>query len=235
MVRTTATISQTCKDCQVAPREEGPRCLCCHRKWKAASHRKQYRVRNQALLARNPQLAKEGKRVCAKCFKMRQLTEFNTSQPKRKGKINKICDRCLSQAYGYRGHGLDYRYWRRRAYSVNSAARIRLAAKLAVPAKSLTFADLAHECKPQMLMALFEANQLCVYCHVQLTAENLTVDHVQPVARGGEHKPANLVLCCHDCNHLKHTKTVPEFAQFVRDYAARLMKAVEQWDKQPTG
>jgi len=235
MVRTTAATKQKCKDCEDALRENGPRCMPCHRKWKAAAKRQRVIRKNRERLAENNKLAAAGKRICAKCFKMRELTEFSTRQPHRKGKVNKICDRCLSQVYGYRGCGLDYKYWRRRAYSVNCAARLRLAATLAVPAKSLTFADLHYECKPQDLQAMYTEDPLCHFCRVELTAENLTVDHLQPTSRDGEHSLPNLVLCCRDCNHLKHTRTADEFADFVRGYAAQLVRAVEQWDKQPAG
>lgn len=235
MVRTTTATRQLCKDCGDVPREEGPRCLPCHRKWKAAAKRNRNLRKNQDRLKQNGELAKKGKRICTKCFRVRQLTEYRTSQPHRKGKINKICDECLSRAYSYRGHGLDYKYWRRRAYSVNCAARIRLATQRNVAAKTLTFADLDYECKPQDLQELHNRDPLCRYCRRELTAETLTVDHMHPVSRGGAHCLKNMTLCCRDCNHLKHTRTHPEFVQFLHEYAAQLSEVVEQQDKQPAG
>lgn len=43
----------------------------------------------------------------------------------------------------------------------------------------------------------------CVYCARQLPAEDLTVDHVQPVARGGDHSDGNLAAACQACNTRK--------------------------------
>ena len=43
----------------------------------------------------------------------------------------------------------------------------------------------------------------CVYCGVQLPAEELTLDHVQPRVRGGDRSEGNLVTACGGCNTLK--------------------------------
>lgn len=48
----------------------------------------------------------------------------------------------------------------------------------------------------------------CVYCG---TTENLTADHMIPLARGGSNWPANLVPACDPCNKSKHTQTYFEF------------------------
>lgn len=40
----------------------------------------------------------------------------------------------------------------------------------------------------------------CRYCGLNASEAELTVDHVIPVALGGDDKPENLVACCKDCN-----------------------------------
>ncbi|XP_030525988.2 uncharacterized protein LOC115737782 isoform X2 [Rhodamnia argentea] len=47
----------------------------------------------------------------------------------------------------------------------------------------------------------------CQYCS---SSENLTIDHVLPVARGGEWKWQNLVTACARCNSRKGQKTLEE-------------------------
>ncbi|XWS57622.1 hypothetical protein CRYUN_Cryun09bG0189400 [Craigia yunnanensis] len=54
---------------------------------------------------------------------------------------------------------------------------------------------------------LFRDNFTCQYCSAR---ENLTIDHVLPVARGGEWKWENLVAACAKCNSKKGQKTVEE-------------------------
>ena len=45
----------------------------------------------------------------------------------------------------------------------------------------------------------------CGYCGVfeTDTGAHLTIDHFQPVAKGGMDAPDNLVYCCHTCNEFK--------------------------------
>jgi 5-methylcytosine-specific restriction endonuclease McrA len=40
----------------------------------------------------------------------------------------------------------------------------------------------------------------CVYCGIKFPPESLTVDHVQPRMRGGDHSEGNLVAACRPCN-----------------------------------
>ncbi|KAK7315654.1 hypothetical protein VNO77_34220 [Canavalia gladiata] len=54
---------------------------------------------------------------------------------------------------------------------------------------------------------LFRDNYTCQYCSSQ---ENLTIDHVMPIALGGKWKWENLVTACAKCNSKKGRKTVEE-------------------------
>jgi len=54
----------------------------------------------------------------------------------------------------------------------------------------------------------------CVYCGERFDAEALTVDHVQPRSRGGDHSDGNLVTACTVCNTRKGGRSV---AAFLRD------------------
>lgn len=47
---------------------------------------------------------------------------------------------------------------------------------------------------------------LCNYCRAILTVENMTVDHYNPLARGGTHELDNLVAACEPCNVSKGDK-----------------------------
>ncbi|KAJ8763197.1 hypothetical protein K2173_025582 [Erythroxylum novogranatense] len=54
---------------------------------------------------------------------------------------------------------------------------------------------------------LYRDNYTCQYCYAR---ENLTIDHVLPVARGGEWTWENLVAACAKCNSKKGQKTLME-------------------------
>lgn len=81
----------------------------------------------------------------------------------------------------------------------------------------------------------------CVYCGEQFDAGDLTVDHVQPRMRGGDHSRGNLVACCRVCNVEKagaaawaFLATRPErranFLRYARWVWPRLRRAVEETD-----
>ena len=72
----------------------------------------------------------------------------------------------------------------------------------------------------------------CVYCGKRFAADGLSVDHVEPRARGGDQSNGNLVTACKGCNTLKGHRRVSEFLK--EDVAARanfLRYAVHLWPR----
>jgi 5-methylcytosine-specific restriction endonuclease McrA len=53
-------------------------------------------------------------------------------------------------------------------------------------------------------------NYSCQYCGRRFPTEDLTFDHVVPVARGGVKKWDNIVTACFRCNHKKGGRTPAE-------------------------
>ena len=51
----------------------------------------------------------------------------------------------------------------------------------------------------------------CVYCGLEKPVEELTIDHVQPRVRGGDHSGGNVVTACVACNTRKGHQRVAEF------------------------
>ena len=48
-----------------------------------------------------------------------------------------------------------------------------------------------------------DCDHRCVYCGWEMPFAAATLDHVQPIARGGRSQPGNLVVACSPCNRLK--------------------------------
>ncbi|MDY6971047.1 MAG: HNH endonuclease [Thermodesulfobacteriota bacterium] len=44
---------------------------------------------------------------------------------------------------------------------------------------------------------------VCYYCHCRVGREQLSMDHVVPLSRGGKSKKGNIVPACKDCNNKK--------------------------------
>lgn len=50
----------------------------------------------------------------------------------------------------------------------------------------------------------------CYYCHKVLKKEEVTMDHVVPLSRGGRSTKGNIVPACKPCNNEKKNKTASE-------------------------
>ncbi len=54
------------------------------------------------------------------------------------------------------------------------------------------------------------ARGVCHYCERKFTPEELSMDHVLPVVRGGKSTKGNVVPCCKECNSAKKYLTPAE-------------------------
>lgn len=79
----------------------------------------------------------------------------------------------------------------------------------------------------------------CVYCGERFDADELTVDHVEPRVKGGDHSRGNLVAACWPCNKEKggqpawafladRPETRANFLRYARWVWPRLRTAVEE-------
>ena len=55
---------------------------------------------------------------------------------------------------------------------------------------------------------------ICYYCKKKFKPEELTMDHIVPVARGGKSTRGNIVACCKECNNRKKYLTPAEMIMF---------------------
>jgi 5-methylcytosine-specific restriction protein A len=60
--------------------------------------------------------------------------------------------------------------------------------------------------------ALERQHWVCVYCETDLTVRTPTIDHIKPLAFGGENTDSNVHAVCLSCNSRKGQKT-HEFCQ----------------------
>ncbi|MGX8701387.1 HNH endonuclease [Caproiciproducens sp.] len=55
---------------------------------------------------------------------------------------------------------------------------------------------------------------VCHYCKRNLSKNEITIDHLVPLSRGGASVESNLVICCPECNHEKNDMTEQEYIAF---------------------
>jgi len=63
----------------------------------------------------------------------------------------------------------------------------------------------------EQLLTLKNTAKTCFYCDCDLTIVKAHIDHLVPLARGGEHTISNLVMACATCNTRKGAKDPMEF------------------------
>lgn len=51
----------------------------------------------------------------------------------------------------------------------------------------------------------------CAICGKSISLEQMTVDHILPLAKGGDGSFSNLQAACETCNSMKHSLTQEEF------------------------
>jgi len=57
---------------------------------------------------------------------------------------------------------------------------------------------------------------VCHYCHLEVGREQLTMDHVVPLSRGGKSKKGNLVPACKECNNKKKHMVPMEWIEYLQ-------------------
>ncbi len=65
------------------------------------------------------------------------------------------------------------------------------------------------------LLIVMQKNE-CYYCHKFITHKTATIDHMQPIQRGGSYDFENLCAACKKCNDEKCSMTVAEYYLFVQ-------------------
>ena len=62
---------------------------------------------------------------------------------------------------------------------------------------------------------------ICQYCGEN--KKNMTVDHIIPLSRGGEHKESNFIISCSACNRNKNTMTEKEYKEYLKRMKAQIV------------
>ena len=84
----------------------------------------------------------------------------------------------------------------------------------------------------------------CAYCGKKIDFDDLSIDHLIAVSKGGTDEVDNLIPCCYLCNHQKDNMNVEEFRAYLEnieyaldDYkpyrAALLYKRISVAKKKP--
>lgn len=140
----------------------------------------------------------DGRRVCKQCKEEKEIADYPTVNDSRRkqGRRKPICSDCWTlYRRAYRHENPD----QRRLWSKRRSRRMRDQSD-----GSLTRG---------VLVRLYgQATSKCPYCTTTLKKGNRSLDHIEPLSKGGCHSLSNVIVCCRDCNTRKRDR---EFADWL--------------------
>lgn len=151
---------------------------------------------------RNENRSTTGKR-CSTCHVVMPLTDFNVRRLSNDGLQPRCrpCQKVESRKYRLANHEKERRrnhaWQRKNAVKVNLAVSGRKAFIRRSPVSSSDWARLVHR-----------YGSRCAYCG---SDGPLTIDHVVPISRGGQHAIGNLLPACGSCNYSKGSRFLVEW------------------------
>jgi 5-methylcytosine-specific restriction enzyme A len=70
------------------------------------------------------------------------------------------------------------------------------------------------------------ARGVCYYCGCTALPEDLTMDHIVPIARGGKSTKGNVVTACKACNNAKKQLLPMEWEQYLNNIRSKNISTV---------
>jgi len=153
-------------------------------------------------------------KTCSHCRESLPVTSF--SRIKGSTRRQSWCARCINEysREWYMHHGDEHNARRRAAYQPKQRKlaqgrnpEVRFISRKAGKARKAgaTLVDLTVQ-QWASLKELYDFE--CAYCGASVAV--LTMDHIQALARGGQHTVTNVVPACLPCNQRKHDGPPPE-------------------------
>lgn len=153
-----------------------------------------------------PVIEREGVRgkVCLTCLEWKPLDKFGPNKAPGVGNCKPRCMLCESRT-NYAKYPEVFkrgsnRYRRDNPETLYLGSMRGRALKMGAPVELITVEEI------RGLRELYGG--LCAYCRKR---SGDTLDHLQPLSRGGAHSIANLLPACFRCNHSKKDKTFAEW------------------------
>lgn len=76
--------------------------------------------------------------------------------------------------------------------------------------------------KVETLIKIRGDGKRCLFCGA---SDNLTIDHLIPVSKGGINEITNYIILCGSCNHLKDNLTLEEFTKKIE----KIQETLKDW------
>lgn len=156
---------------------------------------------------RTPGLIEVGLKECLNCRQVFRLDELPKTTRGLEGR-SAYCDPC----HRVRFHNREVAVRATRQYRATNPGYTARNRAYSQRRRAMKQAADDGDVTTDFMVALYSYDQ-CVYCGAVTPESDRTVDHVIPLARGGRHARANLVMACRTCNVSKRTMTGDEFME----------------------
>jgi 5-methylcytosine-specific restriction endonuclease McrA len=159
-------------------------------------HREQSRERNRRWRANNPERKKE---ICARYREKARELERARSRIRRKKSYWENPEKYRAAA---------------RKYSAQNRAKVALGQQ---KRRAILYGCRRTLTRAEWIGILDQFGWRCAYCLCWL--DKPTIDHVEPLSKGGDHAADNIVPACRSCNSSKHNHSLLLWLWFKREAA----------------
>lgn len=158
------------------------------------AQQRNYQGTDLGRLTRRTRQSTEQAKAVRKAYDQREEVKARNRLAYRSNEEKKAYYKTRSQSENFKAVSKVYRQSERGKLSYKARHANSTAKQFGVPGR-LTLQD---------VIELFAKYPACLNCG---TTDDLTIDHVVPMAKGGANYPDNLQSLCQDCNEKKFTKT----------------------------
>ena len=151
---------------------------------------------------------------CAKCREVKPLENFSNSKRGRIGK-SAYCKPCAS-AIQMQTYTKEERRLRTKKYRKNNLEWVRSLHRVIQRNRvSRTKVQSDGTVTPDFINSLYNLT-ICYYCRRLTIRSRRSLEHKQPLSKGGLHSINNLTMCCLSCNSAKKDKTEEQFINYLK-------------------
>lgn len=152
------------------------------------------------------------KKECGLCNKLLPLLDFSPSK-RGSGGVSSYC-KCCTNLKRKTPKARAYSRAQTKAYRNRHKFRWRALHRLVQFNRKQTVRKVSTGTVTDRVLTELYQTEVCFYCGQPTPLSRRTVDHKQPLHRGGLHDQTNLVMACLHCNSSKQDKTAEEFHEF---------------------
>lgn len=165
-------------------------------------------------------------KVCSKCNKEKDLSEFH-KEKKGKFGVRAECKGCTKRRHRTYDSKEKYQkwvqnnkekgnvvYWNMRAWKVNDRYKRRY--------------GITEKLSGQDLHDKFSKVTSCCYCGTSIAHDDCHIEHIVPAFKGGPNTIDNIDFSCGKCNTTKGTRTDKEFFDYIKSIYNHLKHKYEK-------